>query len=330
MTLHGSAGTKIAVLGVSHWHLPLYLPGFSEADVVGVWDRVPARAERLAGAIGTTAYGSRASLLDQGIDLAFVFGDPWEMLDYSRECLGRGIPISVEKPAAPSLHELEELVAEVDRSGVNAFTPLVFRFSGIPAAIKNLGPVGDLHAQYLTGPSSRYVAGGFDWAVKESVLGAGCLGNLGPHFVDLFSLAVGTTGLATKYVEARRPGPGEADDRALVVLGSGEGRTATIDVGYTTPHAQLSVGPSVVVTGSHGTLVVTDKSATLMHVDGSTSDPCPPLQWQTLFLDYVRAVVANPVGGSELPDVADLRNAYRTLSRPPEAGVPSRSSTVTA
>ena len=117
---------------------------------------------------------------------------------------------------------------------------------------------------------------------------------------------------------------------ALVVLGSGEGRTATIDVGYTTPHAQLSVGPSVVVTGSHGTLVVTDKGARLLHVEGSTSEPCQPLQWQTLFLDYVRAVVASPVGGSELPDLADLRNAYRTLSRTSEVGVPSESSTVTA
>jgi predicted dehydrogenase len=330
MTPRGSGRTRIAVLGVSHWHLPLYVPGLAEAHVVGVWDRLPERAEGLAASIGTTAYGSREALLDQGVDLAFVFGDPWQMLEDSRECLRRGVAISVEKPAAPSLHELEQLVDEVDRAGVNAFAPLVFRMSGIPEAIEGLGAVSDLHAQYLTGPPSRYVAGGYDWAVQESLLGAGCLDNLGPHFVDLFSLAMGTTEHVMKFVETRRPTPGAADERSLVVLGAGDGRAATIDLGYTTPHAQSSVGPSIVVAGSLGMLVVTDKEATLMRGDGSASHPCPPLRWPALFLEYVRAVVGHPAGRHGLPGLVDLMNAYRILARPPEMVVPSSSSTVTA
>jgi predicted dehydrogenase len=279
---------------------------------------VPARAERIAASIGTTTYGSRAALLDQGIDLAFVLGDPWEMLDDSRECLRRGIAISVEKPAAPSLHELEELVADAERAAVTAFVPLVLRTSGVPGAIEQLGVVSDMHAQYLTGPASRYTAGGYGWAVKDSILGAGCLGNLGPHFVDLFSLAVGSPHHAPQYFRVLRPHAGAADDRALIVLRSTDGSWATLTLGYTTPHAQFSIGPYVVLTGKLGTLVLSDTEARLLRLDGSTSQPCPPLQWQSLYPAYVRAVLASPDGGGHLPNLADLRNTYRVLCGPAE------------
>jgi hypothetical protein len=99
-------------------------------------------------------------LLDQDIELAFVFGDPSEMLDHSMECLRRRIPISEEKPAAPSLPQLDELVSEADRAGVKAFAPLVLRTSKVPEVINHLGVVTDKHALYLTGPASRYTTGG--------------------------------------------------------------------------------------------------------------------------------------------------------------------------
>jgi predicted dehydrogenase len=89
MTEAGTRRARIAVIGVSHWHLALYLPGFAEAEVVGVWDRLAARADHLARSIGATRYDSRAALIDQDIELAFVFGDPWEMLDHSLSaCVG--------------------------------------------------------------------------------------------------------------------------------------------------------------------------------------------------------------------------------------------------
>ena len=40
---------KIALLGVSHWHLPLYLPGLPENSVVGISDDNIGIAERYAG-----------------------------------------------------------------------------------------------------------------------------------------------------------------------------------------------------------------------------------------------------------------------------------------
>ena len=81
------------------------------------------------------------------------------------------------------------------------------------------------------------------------------------------------------------------------------------------------MGPRVVLTGSLATLVLSDTDASLLHMDGSTSSPCPPLQWQSLYLAYVRAVLTRSGGGVNLPSLADLRNAHRVLCRPAETDV---------
>jgi hypothetical protein len=39
---------RIALLGVSHWHLPLYLPGLPEGSVVGTSDDNTAIAAAIA------------------------------------------------------------------------------------------------------------------------------------------------------------------------------------------------------------------------------------------------------------------------------------------
>jgi hypothetical protein len=75
----------------------------------------------------------------------------------------------------------------------------------------------------------------------------------------------------------------------------------------------------VVLTGSLATVVLSDTDGSSLHSDGTTSQPCPPLQWPSLFLAYVRAVLAPSSEGADLPTLADLRDAYRVLSRPAEA-----------
>ncbi|MET0702161.1 MAG: Gfo/Idh/MocA family oxidoreductase [Mycobacterium sp.] len=315
MTVSTAERKRIAIVGISHWHLPLYLGGFESADVAGVWDSDWNRTRGFAEAVGATPYSSREALLDQEIDLAFIFGDPWEMLASSKQCVRRNISFSVEKPAAPSLPELVELTREAEAAGVPAFVPLVFRTGGLPRAIAQLGRVRDMYAQYLTGPSSRYTAAGFDWAVTQSVLGAGSLQNLAPHFVDLFSLATGAGDHDVEYLCAPQPESGEADEKAHVVLQSQSGSSASIDVGYTTPHTAVSVGPRVVLTGTHGALVVDEAGAELLRPDGTSSTPDRDLslRWGELYPAYVRAVLAAAGTELPLPHLSDLRDIYRVL-----------------
>ncbi|WP_461173302.1 Gfo/Idh/MocA family oxidoreductase [Arthrobacter sp. Z1-9] len=312
MTARSAGPAKIAIIGVSHWHLPLYLPGFESADVIGVWDSDWDRANQVAQIVQSTPYDSREALLEQDIDLAFIFGDPWDMLNSARECVRRSINFSVEKPAAPSLGELERLTADAECAGVRAFVPLVLRAGALPGLISQLGQVLDMHAQYLTGPADRYIAEGAQWAVTESVLGAGSVGNLAPHFVDLFSLAVGVRDHAVQFLTASHPGRGEADDRAHIVLRSSGGVSAAINVGYTTQHSTFCVGPRVVLTGTRATLVVDEVGAELLRPDGSTTRDLG-LQWRLLYPAYVRALLANADGEGQLPLLSELRDTYRVL-----------------
>ena len=91
---------KIAVIGASHWHVPLYEPGFVKAgvDVAATWDENTDAATELAKRAGGKAYDRLDDLLAQDIDLAFVFGQPAKAPELARAVIARGIPMAVEKP----------------------------------------------------------------------------------------------------------------------------------------------------------------------------------------------------------------------------------------
>ena len=65
---------KIALLGVSHWHLPLYLPGLPENSVVGISDDNIGIAERYAGKYSCPAYQDyRQMVMETKPDFVFAF-----------------------------------------------------------------------------------------------------------------------------------------------------------------------------------------------------------------------------------------------------------------
>ncbi|MEJ0071268.1 MAG: Gfo/Idh/MocA family oxidoreductase, partial [Pseudomonadota bacterium] len=71
---------RVALIGVSHWHLPLYLDpvlALPEAEVVGVSDPTLAVAEAVAARIGCAAYVDYRTLCDRlRPDFVFVLGRP--------------------------------------------------------------------------------------------------------------------------------------------------------------------------------------------------------------------------------------------------------------
>ncbi len=65
---------RIALLGVSHWHLPLYLAGLPEGSVVGVSDDSAAIAARIAAPYGCPVYTDyREMLRETKPDFVFAF-----------------------------------------------------------------------------------------------------------------------------------------------------------------------------------------------------------------------------------------------------------------
>ena len=71
---------KIALLGVRHWHVPLYLPGLPENSVVGVSDGDAGIAARLAAPYGCPAYTDHRQMLHEvKPDFVFAFAPHYRM-----------------------------------------------------------------------------------------------------------------------------------------------------------------------------------------------------------------------------------------------------------
>jgi predicted dehydrogenase len=97
---------KVALLEVSHWHVPLYLDPLEKTgiEVVAVSDAEQARGPAIAARFGSTLYSSSRALLDrEQFDFAFVFGRHSEMPSLAEGLIGRKTPFALEKPCGISM-----------------------------------------------------------------------------------------------------------------------------------------------------------------------------------------------------------------------------------
>ena len=101
---------KIALLGVSHWHVPLYLPGLPENWVVGVSDGDAGIAARIAAPYGCPAYTDHRQMLHEvKPDFVFAFAPHYRMHAVASELIEAGIPFTMEKPVGLDRREVETL-----------------------------------------------------------------------------------------------------------------------------------------------------------------------------------------------------------------------------
>lgn len=179
---------RIALLGVSHWHLPLYLAGLPEGSVVGVSDDSAAIAARIAAPYGCPVYTDyREMLRETKPDFVFAFAPHHRMKEVSLYLLEAGIPFSMEKPAGLNAGEAETLynVCEQKRGFVSI--PFVWRYSDTVSDLKNLylkSPIVHMSYRFVAGPPSRYLATS-PWMLSQKTAGGGCMTNLGVHFIDM-------------------------------------------------------------------------------------------------------------------------------------------------
>lgn len=110
---------RIGVVGVGALgrHHCRHLDNQQGAELVGVFDLDPARAEEIAQASNTRAFRSMVDLLAE-VEAVVVAVPTTVHREVGLECLGRGVSVLMEKPLAPTLAEADELLAEADRHSV--------------------------------------------------------------------------------------------------------------------------------------------------------------------------------------------------------------------
>ena len=265
---------KLAFVGSSHWHLPLYMepaldvPG---ATIVGMADPDPAVAKKHAEQFN--CYGSsdfRDMIEKTKPDFVFALGRHADMPDETKYLIEKKIPCAVEKPCGITTAEVTELAKLAKNAGAFAAVPLVFRNGDFYTLLKDLkGDAGYQYMNYrfIAGFASRYILAGCDWMLDPKLSGGGCCINLSPHFFDLALLLLGSDVKVTQSMMANNAWGHPIEDYSAVLLES-KGRMCLTETGYLYPaptstfdmHFAVRSPEHYIVAHDHQTVEIIDKS----------------------------------------------------------------------
>ena len=179
---------KIALLGVSHWHLPLYLPGLPNGSVVGISDKDEEIASHFAAQYACPYFTDyRQMLRTVKPDFVFAFAPHCQMHEVANYLINEKIPFTIEKPAGLNQKEVADLSNKYEQKNVFCAIPFVWRYSDTVNDLKNRylkGQSNHMSYRFVAGPPSRYLATS-RWMLSHKTAGGGCMTNLGVHVIDM-------------------------------------------------------------------------------------------------------------------------------------------------
>lgn len=225
---------RIGVVGTGYWADVVHARGAAahpDVDLVGVWGRDIAKAEKLAGEHGGRGYDDFDALLAD-VDLLTFAVPPSVQADLALRAAEAGRHLLLEKPVALELDAADRLLEAADRTGISTVVFFTQRFvpfweAWLREAIDSR-PAGG-RADWLTShaaPDSPYA--GSVWRKEH-----GALWDVGPHSL---SQLLPVLGPVTDVVGAR----GEGDLVHLVLTHEG-GRTSRMSLSMTLPAQVLRV-----------------------------------------------------------------------------------------
>ena len=235
---------KIALLGVSHWHMPLFFEPLmqeKEHEIIAVSDTNPAVAQAYAEKIGNgcKAYTSYKELcLERRPDFAFTLAPHNEMPALASFLMDEKIPFSIEKPVGIRLTDVEALAARAEKEGHFVAIPFVFRYTGFMQSIRERAKGEAVHNasfRLIAGPPSRYIQAGCDWMLDPLRSGGGCGINLAVHFLDLAVQLWQTSDISVANAMTTNSASGvKVEDHFFAGLRCGA-KTCLVETGYLYP-----------------------------------------------------------------------------------------------
>lgn len=250
-------------------------------------DRAAAQAREL----GAHPYTDYRELIERGgVDAVISAVPPAHNVDIVRCAARAGLPVLLEKPAAPSLAAGRELLAAVRAHPTPVMVAQTLRYNGVVRALASArADLGALHSLTFTQRFERSVLG---WIDDPAQAGGGIVLQTGVHAFDLMrwlsGLAPDAVTCQTQMVHTRRTEDGFV---ATVRLGGGAA-LATVScartAGARNGHIELS--------GERGTLIGDHVLNRAYKVVGTTMDAlplAPPIPTvREVLRDFVSAVRA--------------------------------------
>jgi predicted dehydrogenase len=272
---------KLAAIGVNHWHslydasyLPL-LREMPQVRIVALQDDDAAIAAERAAAIGNppiyTDY--RLMLAETKPDFVLALGRPDNMAATAHYLLDHGYPFLMEKPMGFDATQVRGIADKARACKGFAAVSLPYRYQAQMVLAQRLiaqgllGTLSHILIRNMRPTSARYPAWGAPWMLDPAVANGGCLRNLGPHGLDVFTWLTGEDAEVTAAQLSARGLGQPVEDYAAVMLRSASGIVGNVEVSNLYP-GQGGLA-DLRVSGSDGMLVVTDGMARLVTHAGS-------------------------------------------------------------
>jgi predicted dehydrogenase len=237
---------RIAFVGVSHWHAPLYYrPAARLAGVriVGVSDQNLPLAETVGRELEARAFADYHDLLaDTRPDYVFAFGRHCDMPEIASALIDERIPFLLEKPGGLNRQDVSAIRDRAKAKGVYAGTGFNFRVSDLYKKIQAViaeDPVTHASFRYIAGGPYRYRESNCAWMLDPKLSGGGCTINLSIHFMDMFRTLARCRPQEVAALMGNFTWELPIEDYSSVILRA-PASVCTIETGYTYP-AKLGV-----------------------------------------------------------------------------------------
>jgi 1,5-anhydro-D-fructose reductase (1,5-anhydro-D-mannitol-forming) len=238
---------RVAILSFWHVHAGDYAKEVNEhigAQLVAVWDELPARGRKEAEERGLVWFESLDELLANPDIDAVVVNAPTNMhRDIMVAAANAGKHIFTEKVIAPTIQEANEILAAVERNQVKLTVSLPRLNDSYTLAIQDL--LKDDILGVLTQARVRLSHNGVTagWLPEHfynlEQCGGGALIDLGCHPVYLTRLFLGIPESVSAnygYVTGK-----EVEDNAVVILRYSNGAMGIVEAGFVNDHSPFSI-----------------------------------------------------------------------------------------
>ena len=260
---------RLAVAGLGSFTQRVLLPGLLACEhvrVVTAYTRSQERAAEVQSQYpDLEIFTDYARMLDAAAPDIVLVGTPNAAhVPMTLEAKWRGCHVICEKPLAPTLEAAERMVAAAEQAGVRTAVNFTFRSIGAARYAKHLldeGRIGRItHVSVLYLQDIRH---GADrpkvWRMDAETAGAGALGDVGSHAIDLVRWWCGEFASVTGHTFTHNPqrdgGAVSNDDTAIFVARLASGLPVTLHV------SQAAAGRSnslrVEVYGEEGSVIFT-------------------------------------------------------------------------
>jgi predicted dehydrogenase len=267
-----------------------------DLELAAIARRNPDKAAATARDLGTRVFTDYRELIDAGgLDALIAVVPPTLNLDIVRRAARAGLPVLLEKPAAPNLAAGREMLAVLRQHPIPVMVAQTLRYNGVVRMLDSArAAIGPLRSLTFT---QRFEPSVLDWIDDPQRAGGGIILQTGIHAFDLIRVLSGLVPDAVTCQMDMVKTRGTEDNFVATVRLGGGAALATVScartAGARNGHIELS--------GERGTLLGDHVLHRAYQVVGTTMEALPLGEPVPTVRDVLRAFVAALRAGAPMP-----------------------------